>query len=258
MSALRLCLCVYLMTLLCGCGSSSSGGSVTPTLNDNWEISALSLTTGTTYSVGGELSTSGSTVTGIMHVLSPCFMFNGNVLYDVPVTGTVSSAGALTLISTAVASQKISMSGQWHAGVISSGTYSISGGCANGDHGTITGFPVSAFNRSYNGTFVSAVVPSIRIGTTVSLSQSSTADSDGIYHVTGTATFTGSPCFSSGTIATSLVVGSYIQVKITTSNGVVNYWGTVTNSNGNTINGQYSITGGTCNGDSGLGIATRS
>jgi hypothetical protein len=72
--------------------------------------------------------------------------------------------------------------------------------------------------------------------------------------VTGTATFTSSPCFSTGTISTGAVTGSYLALQIATNNnGTVIFGGYDTDSTGKTVKGSYEVTSGLCNGDVGTG-----
>lgn len=73
-----------MIVAFCGCGGSgpSSGGTVptqpsAPALNGNWEMKAMSQVSRTTYLVGGSLSTSGTAVSGILHILN-----NGSCEFD--------------------------------------------------------------------------------------------------------------------------------------------------------------------------------
>lgn len=252
---------VAFLFLVSGCGSNPSNSkNATPALNGNWAIKAVSQTTGTTYLGGANLYTAGDTVTGLLHFSNmPCgFTVNG-IMYDAPVTGTISSNGNLRLSTTDINGLTLTAAGIWSSGVISSGTYTISGKCEyeNGDHGTLTGFPVSPLSGTYIGTFRSASGEQVRA--TMVLSQSG-PDSHGIYSLTGTATFSGSPCFSSGTIdvnAYDFVVGSSVQFPLVTSQGALLFQGQVTDGTGNTITGQYEVTAGSCAGDVGSGSASR-
>lgn len=258
--------------ILCSCGGGSSGSfssSVptsppvvqTPALNGNWEIEAVSQVSGTSYLVGGTLSTTGTNVTGILHILTvpSCYVASNGAIYDFPVTGTVSSAGAVSLTSSVVQNMTLQLTGTWSNGTITSGTYAVTGGCGTGDHGAITGFPVPSLSGTYAGTFTST--PSgVQVKTTITLSQSTTPGADGEYGLTGTATFT-SACFSTGTIAAdpySYAMGGFAQTEITTGNGLVIFDGVITDSSAKTITGRYSVTGGIgCDGDYGIGTATR-
>ncbi|HWB32944.1 MAG TPA: hypothetical protein VG714_07215 [Acidobacteriaceae bacterium] len=261
----------YLLIGLCGCGGGgldrgSSSTSTppppnqTPALNGNWEIRAVSQISMTTYLVGGSLSTTGTDVSGILHIVNTpsCYVSPNGTIYDLPVTGTISTEGALSLTSSPVQNQTLQLSGTWSNGSIVSGTYSVTGGCGNGDHGTITGFVVPSFSGTYTGTFTS--VSGLQIKTTIMVAQATTPGSDGEYSLSGTATFD-SPCFTSGTIAAdpySYVLGGFVETTITTGNGLVEFGGTITDSTGNTLTGNYSVTGGTgCAGDSGAGTVNR-
>lgn len=238
---------------------------VVPAMNGNWEILANSQLANTAYDGGGSFSTNGTSVTGILHfVNSTCFKgvdHGTTFIEDIPITGTLSSNGDLTASSTAVEGQTLAFSGVWSNGTISSGTYSISGGCADGDHGTVTGFPVPSFTGNYNGTFVSA--SGVQVKVAISLTQTASPDSGGFYGLSGSATFTGSPCFSTGTIevgAFSWATGGFVQLAIDTPEptaDLVMFAGQITDPSGNTINGNYSVTGTVCSGDSGTGSATR-
>jgi hypothetical protein len=250
---------VAFVSLLSGCGSNPSK-NVAPALNGNWAIKAVSQTTGTTYLAGADLYTTAGKITGLLHFLNmPCgFTING-IMYDTPVTGTLSPNGNLQLSTPDMNGLTLKMTATWSSGVISSGTYTVSGQCMyemNGDHGTLTGFPVAALNGTYTGSFVSA--SGVPIRATMSLSQ--LGPSNGIYSLKGTATFTGSPCFTTGTIdmnAYDFLVGSSVQFPLVTSNGSVLFQGQVTDATANTINGQYVVSGGDCSGDTGSGSATR-
>ncbi len=245
---------LFLIALLApGCGGKSGGtGSTTstptyPSITGNWSLAASSQVTSQTFLMGGYLTNTDGTVSGTLHILnSPCY----SLTEDVPFTGTITTAGAFSATSTQIASQTITVSGTISGSTLSSGTYSITGGCANGDKGTVTGYIVPPFTNTYTGTFVSGLTS---VGVSVTTSQSGPT-SDGIYQVTGSATFTGSPCFSSGTITASEIAGGYMEVTISTPNGgTLEFAGEITNSSGKTITVTYEVTAGTCAGNSGSG-----
>lgn len=246
-----------LVVALAGCGgSNSTTTSPTPTqtypsLTGNWSLSATSQVTLDTYLMVGYVTNTDGSVSGTIHMLnSPCY----SLAEDVPITGTVSTSGTLTATSSAVVNQVIKISGTITDTALSASTYSITGGCAAGDKGTVTGFATPSYSNTYSGHFVST--PSrITIGTTIALTQNG-PDSDGFYHVSGTGSFTGSPCFTSGTISSSTIAGSYISVTVATANGTVVFAGYITDSTGKTISGNYTVTGGTCSGDYGTGSAS--
>jgi hypothetical protein len=240
-----------------GCSSGSSPNPPTPptppaptypAITGNWSLTATTSVPGQNIQIGTYLTNSSGTVSGTLHILnSECYALT----QDIPVTGTISTVGALSITSSAVASQIITASGSISGSTLSSGSYSIAGGCAAGGKGTITGFIAPAFTNTYTGSFTS--VSKLVIGTTVTTVQAG-PDSDGLYSVTGTATFSNSPCFSTGTISQSAVAGSYLAVTIATDNGgTVVFAGYYTDSTGATITGDYQVTSGACSGDSGTG-----
>jgi len=208
--------------------------------------------------MGGYITSSGGTVTGTIHVVntSSCYTLAQNI----PITGTYSSSsGAFTAVSSAVSGQVITISGTIVAGsvnsaVLKSGTYSVAGGCDNGETGTLTGYTAVSYTSGYLGYFYSGVVKSTSTSTTgtitvtsgVSMTQSSTPDANGFYHVTGSAVFSGSNCtttavttsLSSGTITASTIAGTYVSITITdTNNNVLTFTGYANNGLfGNIIN----------------------
>jgi hypothetical protein len=158
------------------------------------------------------------------------------------------------MTSAAVNSQTVTVTGTISNGTLSGGTYAIAGGCAGGEKGTASGYVVPPFTNTYTGTFAlatggtaAATVTTVQTGPTA----------DGIYQVTGSATFNGSPCLTSGTISFSEISGGYFGVTITSTNGAaLNFVGDITDSTGKTIQGEYEFTAGSCAGASGSGTLT--
>lgn len=254
----------------CGGGSSSSGGSnlpppppsTPPALNGNWEIQAVSqVTANTSYLMSGSLSTTGTSVSGMLHYLSySCFIGNGDTSLDIPVSGKISSAGALSLTSSAVASQTFTLAGTMSGGQITSGTYSVSGGCGNGEHGTITGFPVPSFTGTYTGGIVS---DGVSWGTmTLNITQAATPDSNGLYDLSGTATVVNSGLWiwadNPANFVQATAWGGFVEGTVLTGNGAMSFNGTITDATGDTINCNFDVTGGSLDPGSGTFTLTRS
>lgn len=248
-----------LAVVLSGCGGSGGGTTATnpppsyPTITGNWALTATSQVTKLNYQMGAYITNTNGSVSGTLHLLnSGCF----TPTEDIPISGTISSAGTVSATSSAVSSQVVAISGTVASGTLSVGKYSITGGCGNGDNGTVTGFIAPSYSNTYSGTFLS--VSKISISTTITTSQSG-PDADGLYHLSGTATFSGSPCFVSGTITDSMVTGAYMAVTITANDGSsVVFGGYITDSTGETISGDYQVTGGKCSGDYGTGSVSHS
>jgi hypothetical protein len=258
---MRYCLFSLFFALIivpvCGCGGSASGATpVTspatyPNLTGNWNFFlSPSNTLETSFLVGGYLTNSNGSVTGTLHAYaSNCYP----ITQDIPVTGTMTTAGEVSLASGVVSGQTLTISGDMTDSSMS-GSYTIAGGCAAEKSGSVAGTVAPPFTNTYSGIFGS--VSGVSIGLSVTIEQSG-PNADGEYNVNGTATFTGSPCFSSGTITSSTIFGDYIGVTIdANNNGVVQFSGTadVFGATGETaINGTYQVTGGTCAGDFGAG-----
>ncbi len=211
--------------------------------------------------MGSSFATTGTAVTGILHFMNySCYIENGTTIYDVPVTGTVSSAGALSLKSSAVQGQTLTLTGTVSNGQIASGIYSVSGGCGNGEHGTLTGFSVPSFTGTYSGGIVSS---SVSWGTmTLNLTQAASPDSDGLYDLSGTASVVNSGLWiwadNPAELAQATAWGGYIQGMVLTGNGAIGFNGTITDATGDTISCSFSVTGGTLAPGSGTFTLTRS
>lgn len=245
--------------LTLGCGGNAAQHNFPPpqTLNDiagNWQFSATSSVSGiSAFSFAGSMNQSGQTVASALHV-------NGSNCFD-PLT-TINLSGKqgeakLSLSSTPVDGQVVTLVGALTNSNITA-TYAIKGGCADGDHGTVTGSKIPQIPGTLNGTFTTstnntfaAVVQAIE----------DSGNPDGTFGISGSATFS-VPCFSSGTLkpdtfpSGSFVLGKSVLFDIHTNNGTVMFQGTTDQSTGN-IDGYYTISGSTCN-DSGTAVFSSS
>jgi len=252
---------VILSTLL-ACGGGGGGGGKTPNppappnMTGNWNIAAQSTVFGGSPAyVAGYLTHSGTNITGTVHVLgSTCFQ----ELTNIAVTGT-SNGTQVTVTSAAVDSQVISMTATLSSDgkTITAGTYTITGGCANGDRGTVTGNAMPSLTGNFAGSFRSTPYSSTQ-QVTASLTQGSTPDANGFLPLTGTVTFTNGQCFTSGSIAagSGFVVGAFHIATINTNNGQVLVYGQANNT-ATSINVEYEVESGGCYGDYGTGTLTR-
>jgi hypothetical protein len=245
---------------LSGCGGSSSPATTNPpsapsyaTLTGNWALVANSTVVVQTTQIGAYITNTNGSVSGTIHPLnSPCFSLAENV----PISGNVTTSGAVSATSSAIGSQVLTLTGNVSAGLLSGGTYSIAGGCGAGDKGTVTGYIVPAFSNTYSGTFLS--VSEVSISTTLTTAQIG-PDSNGFYGVSGSATFSGSPCFTSAMITNSTITGAYMEVVLADSDGsTTTFGGYITDSSGKTIAGDYQVSGGKCSGDHGTGSVSHS
>lgn len=225
---------------------------------------------GNQTTVGGPLATDSSGhVSGILHILDAqtgCF----NVFNDAVFAGTINSQGQLTATAN-VAGQAITVNAQVSADgkTITSGTYAIAGGCAGGDHGTLSGSQVQQFTGTYTGEFT---LPDpgglLFLNISVPLTQASAADPHGLFEFpasTATFTFPQTTCgFSSGTLQTgspaSVASGVFFQMTVVANDGIstVVFTGAATDNTAKKIGGTLSVTGtGFCGGKSVTGFLTR-
>src|SRR6185503_15016616 len=146
---------------------------------------------------GGDGVQTGTSVSGALRVInSACF----TPTTSVPISGVISGQTA-TVTSAAVASQTINASLSGSATALT-GTYTVTGaGCAGGDKGNIAGVLVPSITGTWKGTFVSNTVANPSVGVTAPITEGA-ADPSGLFVLTGSAAYVGSPCFATGTTAT--------------------------------------------------------
>ena len=210
----------------------------------NWQFNTTSAVSGVLpMTIAGSISQSSDSVNGAVHVGgSACF----ERLTIVGLTGTL-TGGSVSLASKSVAGQVITLSGSFSGGTLT-GTYAINGGCADGDHGSITGSEIPYISNILNGTFTTSG------GGTFSANgdeaQSASADPEGSFAISGKVTFNTS-CFTSGTITPgefptgSFIMGTTVALAIPTGNGTFAFLGTLDRDKGE-ISGEYTVSGGTC------------
>ncbi len=246
---LRTSCVVSALVLLCACGGERTSAPPTPSgpllqgLNvaGNWQFSTTSLTGAPAATIAGSLAQSGSSLSGAVHVGgSNCF----DQLTTIGLTGTLTSSN-VSLTSTSVDGQVTTLTGSITENAFT-GTYAISGGCADGDHGNVTGIKLPSFTGTWSGTF--RTEEQIGFDVTLNLTQGSPS-SEGSFGLTGTATFSGF-CAESGTIMSgtfpfdSFIIGAFVSLEIVTSNGTLAFVGT--RYEAGRINGDYRLSGGTC------------
>ena len=240
--------------LLSGCGASRPASTSTlpgtpsasiPNVAGNWQFSASPTVSGNPpLAVAGRIGLDGSSLSGALHVDgSRCF----DQLTIMSLNGTV-SAGTASLTSASLNGQVVTFNGNFLNKTFT-GTYTVNGGCDNGDKGSVTGISISLADADgWSGKFISTTQTEFKVAG--NFAQSSNASSAGSLGITGTATFD-SRCFSSGTLSPgtfpsgNFILGSLVSLEILTDNGTVTFVGTVDPSS-EIINGTYKVVGGTC------------
>jgi hypothetical protein len=130
------------------------------------------------------------------------------------------------------------------------GSYVVSGGCADGAKGTITGTAYAPVTGTYSGPITpSSPAQTVRLA----LTQTDPGTGEGIFLITGSAAFTGFSCFTTGTLVSpnSIVIGSSISLTIHTndSNGAnVVLTGTIDPAADTLTMNSAIISGGSCQG----------
>jgi hypothetical protein len=236
--------------LLVGCGGTSNL-ALTP---GNWGVTMVSSNPATgTFYVGGNLTQSGTTVSGKLSASnslcfspSPALTFSGTVKNkQVTLTSAPDSGG-----------QVITIVASGTTGSALSGTYSVAGGTCNSDHGTVTANTMPSISGTWSGSVAPDLPGDANPMLSIALTQASTASADGTFALTGNLTYTGSSCSASGT-ATGFLAGPYLSLSGTTveqdgSPGSFTYNNVLLDSTTapKNMKGDYDVTGGLCLGES--------
>jgi hypothetical protein len=220
-----------IMTAIIGCAAGCStagftnGGSGTPpttnpNLTGNWQIQITPTTGGSLFqSLSGfiyeEAGTAGTQqfTTSAFQIQAPttCYLASQTI----PSKG-YSTGAVLSLRSFSVNGQFMVVNANIDSiGDNLTGTYVIDGGCANTATGTFTGVRYAQLTGTYSGP-----IDGTNMTKTLQLSitQYVQGNGDGIFLATGSATFTGFPCFMTGTLPDTggLISGSSARLTFNT------------------------------------------
>jgi hypothetical protein len=237
----------------------------TPDIAGNWQFNALSTVPGKPpLSFAGSISQTNSTASAALHVNgSNCF----NQLTTIGLTGTFTGSD-ISLTSTPVEGQVTTLAGTITENDytdIFTGTYTINGGCGDGDKGTVTGIFIY-IDDALDGTFTTSQQQTFTVSG--GLGQYSSPSLDGSFGITGTAAFSTPSCFSSssvtitpGTLSSgSFIIGTTVGLEFDTGNGTITFLGTVNLDSYDAefdsylISGNYTVSGGTCDGTGTAGL----
>jgi hypothetical protein len=216
----------------------------------NWQFSTTSTAGMPPATIAGGIDQSDSSVSGAVHVDgSKCF----DRLTTIGLTGILTGS-KISLTSVPVDGEVVTFTGSVSDDALNgtdsaiTGTYTVTGGCANGDHGNVTGLKIPFIANILNGTFTDSAGQTFAVAGDDA--QFGAPSSEGSFGIEGEVTFT-TPCFSSGTITPgtfpsgSYIIGSSVALEIETDNGTVTFLGTL-NRDRNQISGNYTVAGGTC------------
>jgi hypothetical protein len=211
-----------LLCVGCGGGSSHSTGPYSSITSGNWSLTATStVTSRLVLSIGGSLTQSGNVVSGTMLVSSSVSTCPSLSVVAIPFAGTF-SGDTLTLTSANVNNQFVTVNAIGSGNSLT-GTYSVVGGCGDGDNGTIAASYLPPLTGTWTGTFtnpdgtpvpVNPSNPKEYATASLTLTQSATA-TNGSFPLSGafnTNFASGSVCFASGTIpGTDTTTGAYVM-----------------------------------------------
>lgn len=192
----------------------------------------------------------GNPLTSVFQVApGTCYLGAGTL----PIAGSVDKS-ILTAESFPVNGQSLHVSATENGtGTELTGSYQVSGGCAGGDTGTLTGEKYDPLAGVYSGTIgIDQPAPVASLA----LMQAQLGDGRGYSDITGTATFTNIPCFASAalTAPNSYVVGKTVELTFTASDGeTVTMAGTFNQAATALSIAHTDITGGACSGSLGGG-----
>lgn len=198
---------VFSLTLAgCGGGNKSTPAPDVPFSSGLNQIRATDPNGTTTFfTLGGNLTKSGNSVSGTMHINLPsCFPFST----DIPVTGTLGGNAPgfqINLNMTLPSGQTLAFSLTQLGGQVENlgGTFNITGaGCAGPAQGFASVNALS-LTGAWHGTVASSGGTNGQM--TIALMQTG-PDANGFFSGTGTATITGVTCFSTATVDPSSVL----------------------------------------------------
>ena len=243
--------------MLFGCGAANLNSSLVSQQqfsihSGNWSLSGSSSTSPNSgqFLMGGHLEQNGKTVTGVLHIASSrCF----SVDRDIPVSGTLVDE-SLELKSLPVAHQV------FHAALIGHdssmvGNYSFEGGCSNGEEGTLNANVVPSVSGMWNS--IETKSDGAVVGVNLALAQSENANGHGVYPLSGTLAFTGSPCQVSGRVTSGYVAGNIVVINATTEEaaggiGSLRMEGDFAGGHAPSIVGAYTYGSGSCKDQAGV------
>ncbi|ADW71522.1 hypothetical protein [Granulicella tundricola] len=247
-------------------GTGGGGGTSDPNhvyATGNWQIQATPTKGVAPFtSLGGFINEQG-TDPGINDLTTGAFQAQSTSCYvntpTVPLQGAV-LAYQLGLRSFAVDGQFLTISAAEDATVTHmTGTYSITGGCADGATGNLAGTKYAALSGTYKGSVTAGTTPETM---QLVLSQFQQGTGDGVFLVSGNASFTGFSCFNQASLASADggIAGSAVNLSFVTNDPTsarLLLTGTIT-SDAKTFNvSSAMVTGGNCAGSIGTAVLTQ-
>jgi hypothetical protein len=259
--------------LLAGCSAIKAvedlPSTIVNAIKGNWEMHATASQAANLPEIAGSFSTTtNGAVTGVFHTLSTNACMSSSTY--VPATGAVDAQGNVSLTSSAFNGSVLKLTGQLSADgkSRSNASYFVSGGsCGFPAVAGAAAVPMTAtqyapISGNYAGSFTDSDGYSLAV--TATLTQTSDPDANGVYHLSGNASFPTNPCLNAPVVADSTVSGNMASTTYTqTVNGAVTtiVANGVFSSDASTLTvTDWTFSGGTgrCSGtETGTGILTK-
>ncbi len=237
--------------LIAGCGMANTPLQVGTSLSGNWAFVPASSNVVLNL---GFMQGAYETVSAIARLSGSSCISPTN---DILLTGSVGSNNQMMLVSSAFGGTTLTLQGQVSGDGkgIAGATWTFAGGnCGTLGQANVAATNYSAINGTYTGNFVNSAGDSIAVSAL--LEQTSQPNLDGQFSLTGTATFPGNGCFAhQPSLTTSLVTGNNLALTYQDplSSTTLTAVGTFNAQASQLTIANWSISGGTCNGNSGTG-----
>ena len=249
---------IGLVSLLAtGCSTTQSGSALSgTTISGNWSFTApasQSAPAPLTLNAGFTEGTD-QTVNAVAHLSGAQCV---SAATGIVLTGSVRTNNQLVLTSKPFAGTTLLLKGQMAAGgkAISDASWSFSAGsCAALGATAVKATDYSEINGTYSGTFVDSDNNQLAISAT--LTQTTQPDENGQYHLSGSASFPGNPCFTQPIVTDSLVTGSSVSTTYSQEGASITAVGTFNSAATELTVTNWMVTGGLCDGDTGTGLLT--
>jgi hypothetical protein len=254
-----LCPAVLLALLLTGCTVARTDPS-SATISGNWQFTSKDISAVNLPQISGSIAGTTSAFTATFHPTYANACVTPQTL--LPFTGSVDSAGLLHMTSAPFGQGSVlTLSANYSSGSITNATYTVTGGAcafASARLAPTTATQLQPISGTYTGTFNDSFHDTIPV--TATLTQGAQPDANGIFHVTGSATFPGNPCLPSPVLTDSTITGDTLSTTYTQQQGSI--------SNTVIASGTFDPTAtiltitnwtltGACGPDNGTGMLTR-
>jgi len=249
---------LFVSSFAVGCSSTSqfTSNELAASVNGNWAFTTTATQTAPqalTLNVGFT-NPSKQTLSAIAHLAgATCISSTTEITFF----GSIDSNDQLALTSKPFNGSTLLLNGQLAADgkSLSNANWSFSGGnCAALGSAKVVATAYAEINGTYSGNFVDK--DNNKLAVSATLTQTSEPDANGQFHLSGSATFPGNPCFTQPVVTDSLVTGSSLSTTYTdsVSGATITAVGTFNSAATQLTVTNWQVSNGLCNGDSGTGL----